>query len=403
MTPLQTAEVRAGAIRIRLAELAALETYTDENRSELDTLRNEYTDVERRLTALRISDTAPAPLETRFGEGREFRALLNKANVGAMFDSIIEHRAMDGAEAEIQQHYHLPGNQIPLAMLRRTWGTDDDLEKRAATPAPANVGQNQNSILPYVFPQAAATFLGVDMPSVGVGEAVYPVLTSELTVGTPAENAAQAETDGVFSADVLSPSRIQASFRYSREDRSRFAGMDEALRMNLSEGLADGLDEQIISGTNGLLTGTNLANHNVTTVTSYADFISDFAYDRVDGRYASMTSDLRIVMGSGAYAHAASLYRGNNADQHALGRLMFDTAGVRVSAHVPAVASNRQNSIIRLGMDMSMVAPVWEGVTIIPDEVTKAAEGQIVITAVMLHAVKLLRAGGWYKQQTQHA
>ena len=39
MTPLQTAEVRAGAIRIRLAELAALETFTEENRSELDTLR----------------------------------------------------------------------------------------------------------------------------------------------------------------------------------------------------------------------------------------------------------------------------------------------------------------------------------------------------------------------------
>ena len=50
-----------------------------------------------------------------------------------------------------------------------------------------------------------------------------------------------------------------------------------------------------------------------------------------------------------------------------------------------------------------MVAPIWEGVTIIPDEVTKAASGQIVITAVMLYAVKLLRADGFYKQETQHA
>ena len=71
---------------------------------------------------------------------------------------------------------------------------------------------------------------------------------------------------------------------------------------------------------------------------------------------------------------------------------MARTAGVRVSAHVPAVAGNKQNAVVRLGMRRDMVAPVWEGVTLIPDEITKAANGQIVVTAVMLHAVKILRA-----------
>lgn len=79
------------------------------------------------------------------------------------------------------------------------------------------------------------------------------------------------------------------------------------------------------------------------------------------------------------------------------------TGGVRVSAHVPAAVGNKQNAIVRLGMRRDMVAPIWEGVTLIPDEITLAKNGQIVITAVMLHAVKLLRAGGFYKQQTQHA
>ena len=50
-----------------------------------------------------------------------------------------------------------------------------------------------------------------------------------------------------------------------------------------------------------------------------------------------------------------------------------------------------------------MVAPIWEGVTLIPDEITKAGTGQIVVTAVMLHAVKIIRTAGFYKQQTQHA
>ena len=53
-------------------------------------------------------------------------------------------------------------------------------------------------------------------------------------------------------------------------------------------------------------------------------------------------------------------------------------------------------------MARDMVAPVWENIDLIVDEVTKAADGQIVLTAVMMHAVKLLRADGFYKQGTQH-
>ena len=50
-----------------------------------------------------------------------------------------------------------------------------------------------------------------------------------------------------------------------------------------------------------------------------------------------------------------------------------------------------------------MWAPVWGGVTLIPDEITKAANGQIQLTAVMLFATKLLRAGGFHKQETNHS
>ena len=171
----------------------------------------------------------------------------------------------------------------------------------------------------------------------------------------------------------------------------------------MSMGLADGLDKQIIAGTNGLLTGTNLDNHNVSAVTSYALYRSQFAYSRVDGRFASMTSDLRIVMGSETYAHAASLYRGNNDNQDALQSLTAALGGVKVSAHVPAVSGNKQNAVIRLGMRRDMVAALWENVALVPDEVTLIKKGQIQITAIMLHAVKILRADGFHKQQTQHA
>ena len=407
MTPLQTLEIRAGEIRGRLAELGAMPDMTDETRGELDRLRNEYTDNDRKRAALVIAGDVPSKPHEEGSEGRALRELLKRSSVGDVFEAAISSRMVTGATAELQGHYHLDGNQVPIALLRRAEG--DDLETRATgpTPAPANVGQNQAEIIPAVFPMSCAAYLGIDMPVVGVGEATFPVLTTSAVAGVPVENNAQDETAGAFMAEVLSPARIQAAFFYSREDRARFAGMSEALRQNLSDALQDKLDQQVLAGTNGLFTATNLDNHAASAVTTFANYKADLAYARVDGRYANGVEELRIVMGSASYAHAATVYRaqGNASDavDAALDVLMAKTGGVKVSAHVPAVASSKQNAVIRLGMRRDMVAALWEGLTLIPDEITLASKGQIQITAVMLHAVKIIRADGFYKQELQHA
>ena len=393
--------------REALNKLVNLTDLSAEQRAERERLTTRLQAIEPELRAVLVAEDADdaALLEEvtdveREGEDDaeavEMRALVKRANVGNVMKATMEHRASTGAEAELQKHFKLDTNQIPLAMLR--------MEHRAVTPAPANVGQNMAAIIPGVFPMSAAAFLGVDMPTVAVGEAVYPVLTKNAEVKTPAENINADETTGSFSAEVLSPARLQAAFWYSREDRARFAGMDAALRMNLSDALSDGLDRQILVGTKGLLTGTNLDNNNVSAVTSYALYRSQLAYGRVDGTYASSVGDVRVLVGSETYGHASGVFRSNNAgDRAALEDLMAVTGGVRVSAHVPDVTNNKQNAIVRLGMRRDMVAPVWEGVTLIFDEVTKAAGGQIVLTAVMLYAVQILRADGFRKQQTQHA
>ena len=342
---------------------------------------------EKMITAVKADEnTSP--------ETREWADVSGRFDLGELFEGVMEHRASSGAIAEVQKERGLAANAIPVEML---------MEKRAVTPAPADTGQTQNAIEGYVFPNSVADFLGVPSPIVPVGDTTFPVLTSDPAAGTPTENDAQAETTGAFSADVLTPRRIQASFFWSREDAARMSGMGDALRDALQGGIADKLDSEIMVGTNGLLTGTNLPNHNVNAVTSFSAYISDFGYSRVDGRYAASGADVRLVMGSATYAHAGGQYRHANADDVALDRLTEITGGVRVSSHIPSVSGNKQNVLIRLGMRRDMVAPVWGAVTLIPDEITKAANGQIVLTAVLLHAVKIIRAGGWYKQQSQHA
>ena len=397
MKPSQKIALGMSTKRQALNVLLAVDEMSDEQRTEMGGLTTRLQELETEARAAIMAEDVPVITTTTVpdGEDRELRSVVDRANVGNIFEAALEHRATTGPEAELQAHYHLAANVIPLTML----------ETRAVTPAPGQVAQNQAAIIPGVFPLSCAAFLSIDMPTVAVGDAVYPVLTTNAAAGTPAENAVQAETTGSFSASVLTPSRIQASFFYSREDKARFSGMGEALRMNLSDALSDKMDQQILAGSKGLFAGTNLANHNVTAVTSYANYRSELGYGRVDGTYAGGVADLKIIMGASTYGHAAGVFRSANAgDRAALEDLMSVTSGVKVSAHVPAATgAHKQECVIRLGSRRDMVAPIWEGVTLIPDEITKAGAGQIVITAVMLHAIQILRSEGFYKQQTQHA
>ena len=287
-------------------------------------------------------------------------------------------------------------------MLVTHWPTDRELEERAVA-APSDVQQNAQPILPYVFPDSAGTWLGIDMPSVPAGDAAWPVLTTAPAVETPAEGVAVTEATGTITAAVLLPKRVSAWYSYTREDRARFPEMDSALRESLSMGIGDKLDKELLVGTDGLLALTNLPNHNVSTETTYALYRSQFAYSRVEGRYASATGDLRVLMGAETFSHAAGQYRGNSDNMDALMSLQAAVSGVRVSAHVPDAASNKQNALVRMGMRRDMVQCVWEGTLIVPDEITLADEGKVKITAIGLFNQKILRTDGFYKQQTQHA
>ena len=386
MTPTQKIQVRMSETREKINEYIAADDGT-ENQAAREKLTAELKaqEVELRAAIEAEGDTT--------AETREWADVSSRFDLGEMFTDVMEHRASDGAIAEVQKERGLAANAIPTEML---------MEKRAVTPAPADTGQTQNAIEGYVFPNSVAAFLGIPSPVVPVGETVFPVLTSDPSAGVPAENAAQGETTGAFSADVLTPGRIQARFFWSREDAARMAGMGDALREALQGGISDKLDSEIMEGTNGLLTGTILGNHARGSASDYAHYVSSLLYGRVDGQYAADLADIRVVMGSATFGNAATKLPAQG-EENALARIRNDSSGVRVSAHVPAVAGSKQNALVRLGTRRDYVAPVWGQVTLIPDEITKAAKGQIILTAVMLHAVKLLRSGGFYKQETNHS
>ena len=348
MTTLQKLQIRQSEIRESINTLLGNESRTEEQNGELVKLTAEGTAIEPEIRAAIVASPDPEEILVEGdAETRELQRLTDRSNVGSIFAAALEHRHTKGETSELQKHYGINSNQVPLAMLR----IDRGVEERAAATVPAAIGDaSQAGVITPVFSSGDGAFLGVERPTVAVGDAAYPVLGTVPSVKGPftgSDDAAQ--TDATFVANNLSPERLQASFSYRRTDAARFAGLDASLRLALNGGLQEKLDQQAINGSEGLLNGTNLSNNNVSAVTTFALYLSGLLYGRVDGRYARTPGDVRMIVGQGTFTHASGTFKGNNSDEAGVERLQAQSGGLRVSAHVPAVSGNKQNSLVRLG------------------------------------------------------
>ena len=352
MTKLGELQLEQSRIKMKGNALLNKEDRSESETTELReaTVASEKIEIEIQA-AIVLEDEAKNARGTSLDpEALELRQLTDRSNLGSILSAAVEKRSTEGAEAELQQHHGLASNQVPLDLLRLR------PEERALTPAPTNVEVDQEAVTQPVFANSAGAYLGIYQPTVAMGDSVWPVLTSRPSVKGPFTGSDDAaETTGAWGSELLVPERIQASFLWKRTDAARFAAMDSALRMALNDGLAEKADQEIVNGADGLLNGTNLPNNNTSTLTTFANYISNFCFGRVDGRYATDQKMLRVLMGAATYGHAGSVYRSGTADFSALDSLMAKTGGVQVSAHVPAVSGNKQNSVIRLGMRRDMV------------------------------------------------
>ena len=407
MTNAQKLQIRLSEIRSRLSEIEELEgdAFTAEIRSENDKLQGEYRSKESLWRSAEILESAEAEKRKALepdSEDRELRQLTKTASVGDILLATFEKRQTDGAPAELQKHFGLGSHQVPLEMLR----IDRGVEERAAATVPDSIGDaSQSPVITPVFATGDGAFLGIERPTVPVADGSFPVLSTLPSVKGPFTDSTEAaQTDATFVANSLAPERLQASFSYTRTDAARFAGLDSSLRLALNGGLQEALDNQAIEGTDGLLTGANLDNNNVNAVTTFALYLSGLLYGRVDGRYARTPGDVRMIVGQGTFAHASAAYKGNNSDESGVERLQEKSGGLMVSAHVPDVANSKQNSLLRLGMERGgAVQPMWQGVSLVVDEFTRAAFGEVIIHAILLANFAITRKAQWHKQQTQHA
>ena len=301
--------------------------------------------------------------------------------VSKIVHAAVEGAAVDGATAELQAAIGGGGHSIPLDLI---------FPQMAVSPAPSTVGTEQvRPILP-VFAMGDAGFLGITMRRVPSGDLAVPVLTTRPTVGREDHDSSDAisETTGAFTAGKLEPQRLQAGFSFRRTEAAQLMGMEQSLAAALSSALQEEVDHLVWDTIISALTVANSSGH-----LTFATWRST-AYGLVEGRHAAGISDVGLLVGSAAYADMASVYN-SDGDMSALASLMGEGCRIKVSVHAPAPASKRQTIIGRRGMMDDATVAMWPSVSLIRDEITRAGEGEIKLTAVMLADAAVTRSDGF--------
>ena len=386
-----------------MAELSRVDSLTDEQRSELDTIESGVPDLERQIRAAMVGleeeERAAETKETASPDAkmRERLALRGKAQLTNFLLAAARGRIVDGAEAELCAAAGVQG--IPLEL----WDLPRPAEQRDITPAPGTVGINLDPIRPAVFANSIAPRLGVQMPRVMSGTYATGTITTSQTATPLAKSAAAVGAVGAISVTTATPKRISARLELTLEDIAAVgqANFESILRENLSLALSDELDDQVINGDGAApnLAGIfeRLANPSApgATVAAFDDFVTAFA-GGIDGLWANTIKEVAIVAGVDTYRLSAQTFRdiatADLGDKAFADYAMQHFGGFWTNKRMPAKASHVQQAILyRKGRSMmggsgamrTAVCPHWNEISI-DDIYSGSAKGERYFTMHVL-------------------
>ena len=406
MTKLQEIQIRLSECRQRLNELLGMETRTDEQTTEMETLTTEVSAKEPELRAAiaaepdaeRLAREAAAAGGAVDAETRERLELRGRSTVGAFLAAALAGRLPGGAEAEYGAACGAKPGHIPFDL----WEQDrprPDPETRAVTPAPTTgTGVTVAPVQPFVFAPSIAPRLGIDMPSVESGGYSEMTIATSLPAAAKAKGGDADDTAGALTPLTANPRRISARMSVSLEDVAQIgqANFEAALRSNVSMGLSNAYDNQGINGdgqapnVNGLVSQLTDPT-NPTAVATFAAFLKEAA-DQIDGLWATELSEVAIVTNADAYKLSAQVFRANSSDLSFSDYARQALGGWWCNKRMPATASTIARGIVyRMGQMGLRTAchPTW-GTVAIDDIYTASRSGQRHFTVHVLVGDKVL-------------
>lgn len=388
MTPTQTLEIRAGTIRARLAEIGGMAELTDEVRSELDTLKTEYADNDGKRAALLIAgDGKPTIVETASSEGRELGELRSQVDFGKYVAAAMSGNGVsDGPEREYNQHLGIADNYFPLALLAGKY------EERAKRDGDAEA--SQGTWLDRVFYNTAAERVGISFRPVAPGVSAFPVTTAG---GSPVQRGREeAVSESTYTVNVteMKPARRAVHGIYSIEDDMRLPGLSDAIERDMRMAMVESVDRAVFNGDTGAnentadITGMKTAGISESTLTQNnkvkADETLKLFLALVDGNYAGMLGDLRVVTSVGANTLWYGSIHNSATDNQTIAQFLM-ASGLSWLAR-GSIDTNTANgdfgAYIGLGrgIEGAGIAAVWEQGQLIRDPYSGASKGEVQLT-----------------------
>lgn len=253
-------ELRRSEIRQQLAELANIETPSEDEVRKMGELDAEYRTKETQYRAALIAEDAErreagAELETR--SDKEWSDLMAGFEMRQVALALDEGRQLDGKTAEIVTELRNAGGYrgVPIP-----W---EALEKRAGetvasgTPDPIRTAP----IIERLFAGSVAARMGGQMVNVGVGELEYPVTTSSVSAGWAASETGNvagptvyATTDRPLAPDNTLGIQMKLTRKALKQSGS---GLEQAVRRDMNGAIEEALDRAVFlgSGSTGEPTG----------------------------------------------------------------------------------------------------------------------------------------------------
>lgn len=398
-------ELRRSEIRQSLAELANIETPSEDEVRKIGDLDTEYRAKESQYRAALISEDeerkeAGAELETR--SDKEWAEMMGRFEMRQVALNLDEGRTLDGQTAEIVTELRNAGGYrgvpVPWAALevRNTVSSD--------TPDPVGT----RPIIDRLFPDSVAARLGAQMINIGAGEAEWPVVTSNVTAGwAPTEGGNVADPTQYTTIDrAMKPDHTMGvQMRITRKAlKQSGAALEAAVRRDMNGAMAQELDRAIFMGSGsggeplGIVTGAStygITETDVSDEPTYQNFLDEVVAFMTANAITSpgqiralmrpelfgkLEGSLNAVTQTTEYYRFAFLLAGRGATGTFPQNIHVTSNGLPTPSGSPAETS------MVLSTSTGGVAPVfvgtWGAVDLVRDVYTDAQSGGLRITAL---------------------
>lgn len=380
---------RQSEIRQALAELVGKDSPSEDETRQISALDAEFRNNEIRYRASLIAEDeerreAGADLETR--SDREFNELIDGFELRQVALALDEGASLSGATKEVVEEMRSAGGYrgvpVPLAALEQRAG-----ETIAAGLVEPKVTRN---IIARIFPQSLAAKIGVSSIDIPSGAVEWPILTAGAVAGWANGELADVGTPSAAATTeiTLKPDHnLGAQMVLSRKSLKQTAGIENAIRADMSAAIAVALDNATINGTGtngqptGFIPGASGYGINVEEVASL-DVWSAFRAEVVAFLEANAITDPGQVKLAFPPAVWAALD-----DTLITGTAVSELDRMAKHGIAPILANQLPADHAIITATVNGIPPaflgIYGGIDLIRDPYTKAASGQLVLTGIM--------------------